>query len=102
MTMNENELKPDHLMRAAYGHVEKMVRRVDDSDRIMWHGWALRESFIAGTEWQKVNEQSLLQALILAREALEDIEIIGMGGIISEKAKEALSAILKVLPKEEK
>lgn len=45
----------DKLISAAYDHVESMIPQADDSHRLMWHGWALREAFMAGAEWQKEN-----------------------------------------------
>lgn len=38
---------------AGYAFVERMVPRADDKQNLMWHGWALREAFIAGAEWQE-------------------------------------------------
>lgn len=38
---------------AGYAHVNSMVARADDPVRLMWHGWALREAFVAGAEWQE-------------------------------------------------
>jgi hypothetical protein len=45
-------LNPDVLI-AAYQHVETMIPRADDPIGLRWHGWALRESFIAGAKWQQ-------------------------------------------------
>lgn len=38
---------------AGYAHVDSMIERADDPTRLMWHGWALREAFVAGAEWQE-------------------------------------------------
>lgn len=38
---------------AGYAHVERMMARADDKQNLMWHGWALREAFVAGAEWQE-------------------------------------------------
>jgi hypothetical protein len=40
-------------MEAAYAFVETMLPRADRRDDLMWHGWALREAFIAGAEWRE-------------------------------------------------
>lgn len=42
----ENEL----LISAAYNHVKSVPP--DDAQSIMWHGWALRDAFIAGANYQ--------------------------------------------------
>jgi hypothetical protein len=33
--------------------VQSMVTRADDKRNLMWFGWALREAFVAGAEWQE-------------------------------------------------
>lgn len=38
---------------AGYRHVETMIARADDAINLMWHGWALRDAFVAGAEWQE-------------------------------------------------
>ncbi|MDM0003929.1 hypothetical protein QTI51_03900 [Variovorax sp. J22G73] len=40
---------------AAYRHVEGAVRLADSCSGTapLWHGWALREAFAAGAEWQQ-------------------------------------------------
>lgn len=38
---------------AGFAFVEKMVPRADDPRNLMWFGWALREAFVAGAEWQE-------------------------------------------------
>lgn len=38
---------------AGYAQVDSMAARADDRARLMWHGWALREAFVAGAEWQE-------------------------------------------------
>lgn len=43
----------EDTLDAAYDFVTTMMPRADDKFNIMWHGWALREAFIAGAEWQR-------------------------------------------------
>jgi len=40
---------------AAYGHVEAVVSQADGLQGAApwWHGWAVREAFEAGAEWQR-------------------------------------------------
>lgn len=38
---------------AGFDFVESMVQRADDKANLMWFGWALREAFVAGAEWQE-------------------------------------------------
>ena len=38
---------------AGYKFVNTMLDRADDKANLLWHGWALREAFIAGAEWQE-------------------------------------------------
>jgi hypothetical protein len=38
---------------AGYDFVKTMVPRADDKARLMWFGWALRDAFVAGAEWQE-------------------------------------------------
>lgn len=40
---------------AAYRHVESMVYRADsvNGQSPMWYGWAVREAFLAGAQWQR-------------------------------------------------
>lgn len=40
-------------VEAGYAHVEMMRDRADDKANLLWHGWALREAFVAGAEWQE-------------------------------------------------
>jgi hypothetical protein len=40
-------------VEAGYAFVSTMVPKADDKFNLMWHGWALREAFIAGAEWQE-------------------------------------------------
>lgn len=48
----------EELMTAAYRHVETMVPKADDLEGMRWHGWALRESFIAGFLWAVTREDT--------------------------------------------
>ena len=43
---------------AAYSYVERVTSTADDKDKIMWHGWALRDAFVAGSVWQREREQN--------------------------------------------
>ena len=51
----------DELLLAAYHFVESMVGRADGALDIgtspFWHGWALREAFLAGVAWQRVRSK---------------------------------------------
>ena len=38
---------------AGYAFVQSMIPRAYDKANLMWHGWALREAFVAGAEWQE-------------------------------------------------
>jgi hypothetical protein len=46
-----NKLAKEQL--AAYEYVEHVAHTADDKERIMWHGWALRDAFEAGIEWAR-------------------------------------------------
>lgn len=48
----------DPRLDAAYEYVTFMLPRADDPTNIMWHGWALREAFIAGAKWQKEQDNA--------------------------------------------
>mgnify|MGYP001252625979 CR=1 FL=1 len=45
----------DAVMSAAYAFVDSMVSRADDNilDSPLWHGWALRDAFVAGATFKK-------------------------------------------------
>lgn len=46
-------------LAAAYQFVESMVDKSDGGHLAhgpWWYGWALREAFLAGVEWQKKKE----------------------------------------------
>jgi hypothetical protein len=40
----------DHTPEA-YKYVESISHTADDKERMMWHGWALREAFLAGIKY---------------------------------------------------
>jgi len=42
-------------MDAAYAHVDALVPKADMTyiGAPLWHGWALREAFLAGAQWQR-------------------------------------------------
>ena len=48
-----NDLVADE--EAAYRHVETLVEKADAHDGIcpLWHGWAIREAFVKGIEWER-------------------------------------------------
>lgn len=50
----------DDLLVAPYRFVESMLGRADGTsyfDRSpFWHGWALREAFLAGVAWQRTQD----------------------------------------------
>ena len=43
----------ENIVLPAYKHVESLTP--DDHARMMWHGWAIREAFIAGALHAKTN-----------------------------------------------
>lgn len=53
--MTKKETPPIKLMRASSAYVEKLKKRADahHGPYPLWHGWAIREAFIAGTKWKK-------------------------------------------------
>jgi hypothetical protein len=54
-------LTPEHDKRypsssatqQAHDYVDSVVLTADDSNKLMWYGWALREAFLAGITYQK-------------------------------------------------
>ena len=40
-------------IEAGYNYVESVLHTADDKRMIMWHGWALRDAFVAGTKWRE-------------------------------------------------
>jgi hypothetical protein len=50
MTENEHEWEK---VEAGYDYVTSKLHTADDKFNLMWFGWALREAFIAGAEWQE-------------------------------------------------
>jgi hypothetical protein len=46
--------KPD-LFVSAYRHVQRMESKADSrtGGAPLWHGWALRNAFMAGARWQR-------------------------------------------------
>lgn len=58
MTTDTPELGPDGKewakTKAGYAHVETMLSKADgEAGGPYWYGWALREAFVAGAEWQE-------------------------------------------------
>ena len=50
--MEDKDLPPEVI--AAYQFVDKMESEADDIDATgapLWHGWALREAFLAGVKY---------------------------------------------------
>jgi hypothetical protein len=46
-------------IEAGYEFVSSVApRAVDDKQNLMWLGWALREAFVAGAEWQERREDT--------------------------------------------
>lgn len=45
----------ENIVLPAYKHVESL--QPDDPGRMMWHGWAVREAFIAGALHAKTNAE---------------------------------------------
>ena len=43
---------------AGYEFVQSMIPRAYDKANLMWFGWALREAFVAGAEWQEKRDGS--------------------------------------------
>ena len=65
-TYPDRDLTPEHTKRstpepeplhddvtAAYRYVEKVRDTSDYSDALAWHGWAIREAFLAGITHQQ-------------------------------------------------
>ena len=57
-------LDPEHAKRlgkpkgvkeimAGYNYVTSVLDTADDKHALMWHGWALREAFLAGISYAK-------------------------------------------------
>lgn len=44
--MEDNDLHPD--VDAAYDYVDSVIDTSDFTEPLAWHGWALREAFLAG------------------------------------------------------
>lgn len=61
--MSHIELGPDGKewakTEAGYAHVDKMIPRAEKHylPALAWHGWALREAFVAGAEWQEARKR---------------------------------------------
>lgn len=49
-----NDEYNEEILDAAYLFVDGMRSRADDQFNLMWHGWALREAFIAGVRWREL------------------------------------------------
>ena len=67
------ELGPDGKEWAkteeGYAHVQRMLPRADGSHiGPFWYGWALREAFVAGAEWQE--KRSVRAAVLMERERI--------------------------------
>ena len=59
------ELVVDQKTLAAYEFVNKMVPKADGENvhSPWWHGWALREAFLAGTKWQAEHNVAVAEAI---------------------------------------
>lgn len=58
---------------AGYTHVTGMVSRADgESAGPYWHGWALREAFVAGAEWQEARDSNRVIEELRAKLAERD------------------------------
>jgi hypothetical protein len=58
--MEDRDLPPEVI--AAYQFVDKMVSEADNIDTPgapLWHGWALREAFLAGVKWAKKEKEKM-------------------------------------------
>ena len=45
---------PDHeAEEAGWDYRRTLVARADDPDRLLWHGWAIMEAFLAGVTWEQ-------------------------------------------------
>lgn len=57
---------------ASTSWVDSMVSRADDFNPYpLWHGWVLRESFLAGIEWARANPA--LGTVVMTERQMEDI-----------------------------
>ena len=43
-----HSLSDEEPIAKAYDYVDSIIDTADDPVRVMWHGWALREAFLAG------------------------------------------------------
>lgn len=55
MQNNDSNAAIAPVTHAAYAHVEAVVAQADGHEGTSpwWHGWAVREAFEAGAEWQR-------------------------------------------------
>lgn len=74
----------DCVMDDAYDHVDKMIQRSDGyhGNAPWWHGWALRESFIAGYKFLKpeCEHEYALYSQMSPRHCLKCIKPEGLSG----------------------
>lgn len=53
------------VIKAAYNHVHKVAVPLADgyheNNVPWWHGWAIREAFIAGANWQHDQDKNALK-----------------------------------------
>ena len=62
-------------LEAAYAFVSSMVGRADDAANLMWHGWALREAFMAGAaSLQAERDATLVRSATLEAALIHDKE----------------------------
>lgn len=72
MLRREDAKGEPEALSGAYAFVDMMVDRRDDyaNGGFLWHGWALRDAFLAGIEWerQRVREESRGEAFFNDRD----------------------------------
>ncbi len=52
-----SETFSEEVLRS-YGYVESVMHTADDMSSRMWHGWALREAFLAGISHNKKQQET--------------------------------------------
>lgn len=57
----KNNLTDDKTLLAAYNHVDSMVGKRDAilHSAPLWHGWALREAFLAGVSYRENRDSTI-------------------------------------------
>lgn len=70
-TPDEKSIHPD--VQAAYDYVESIRETSDYKDSLAWHGWALREAFLAGITYSEKPQQRQVAPTDNGIEELDEI-----------------------------